>query len=141
MPLNEPGFAPVSLFQFTWCKRGRSGHRDLGAPGHAWLPPLHHLCPGKGYRLLQPSGVGQVAVPSHWPNLMHFKAGAGARAACPGDINVRQEDMQAAPAGGGDGRRLLRESALPVKRLIPGRNSGPEPSVGPLRATPAIWNF
>lgn len=144
MPLKllEPGFAPVSLFQFTWCKRSHIGHRDLGTPGHGWLPPPQHPCPGKGW-VSPPAALrcAQVAVPSHQPNLMHFKAGAGARAACPGDISVRQGDMQAAPAGGGDGTRLLQESALPVKRLIPGRNPGPEPSVGPLRAIPGIWNF
>lgn len=67
MPLKllEPGFASVSPFQFTWCTRGHSRHRELGVPGHAWLPPPHRLCPGKRNRLLQPSGVGQVAVPSH----------------------------------------------------------------------------
>lgn len=50
MPLKllEPGFASVTPFQFTWCTRGHSRHRELGVPGHAWLPPPHRLSLGRG---------------------------------------------------------------------------------------------
>lgn len=92
MPLKllEPGFAPASLFQFTWCTRGTGTWGYPVMPGY--LP--HTIC-ALSRGIAPPAlrcGSGGCTFPLAQSDAL--QSPAGARAACLGDISVRQGDIQ-----------------------------------------------